>query len=191
MAGAVADAEVIGPPRYRLGHFTAEGDADGIAEWLDGLDLTGIDAVIVSTDMLAYGSQIASRRPAPSQEKALRRVAALGRLKARRKDVRVYASARCCRCSLQRMGGRGRGGRRSCGGPNWAAAREGSEGAAEAQQLEADIPPPMIELYRTVRARNLAVTGAALDLVPNGGVDDLVIVATSPPRGLAAASRMT
>src|SRR6188472_2703815 len=81
LAGAIADAEVIGPPRYRLGHFTAEGDADGIAEWLDGLDLTSIDAVIVSTDMLAYGGQIASRRPSPSQEKALRRVAVLGRLK--------------------------------------------------------------------------------------------------------------
>src|SRR5262245_15824673 len=91
LIAAVADLDVIGPPKYRLGRFTAEGDADGIAEWLDSLDLLTVDAAIVSTDMLAYGGQIASRRPAPSQEKALRRIEAIGRLKARRKDVRVYA----------------------------------------------------------------------------------------------------
>ena len=62
--------------------------------------------------------------------------------------------------------------------------------AAEAQRLETDIPPPMIELYRTVRARNLAVTGAALDLAAKGAVDDMVIITTSSaPRGLAAAEQ--
>jgi hypothetical protein len=191
LAGAIADAEVIGPPRYRLGHFTAEGDADGIAEWLDGLDLTSIDAVIVSTDMLAYGGQIASRRPSPSQEKALRRVAVLGRLKARRKDVRVYAFSTLLPLQPPEDGRKGTWKETIV---RWAelggsSARD-QKSAAEAQQLEADIPQPMIELYRTVRARNLAVTGAALDLAAKGAVDDLVIITTSsPPRGLAAAEQ--
>ena len=191
LAGAIADAEVIGPPRYRLGHFTAEGDADGIAEWLDGLDLTSIDAVIVSTDMLAYGGQIASRRPAPSQEKALRRVAALGRLKARRKDVKVYAFSTLLPLQPPEDGRKGKWRETIV---QWAELGGGNakapEAAAEAQRLETDIPPPMIELYRTVRARNLAVTGAALDLAAKGAVDDLVIITTSSaPRGLAAAEQ--
>jgi uncharacterized protein DUF4127 len=191
LAGAIADAEVVGPPKYRLGHFTAEGDADGIAEWLDGLDLATIDAVIVSTDMLAYGGQIASRRPSPSQEKALRRIAALGRLKARRKDVRVYAYSTLLPLSPPEDGRKGKWRETivqwaELGGSN----AKDPKAAAEAQQLEAEIPPPMIELYRTVRARNLAVTAAALDLVSKGAVNDLALVATSStPRGIAGAEQ--
>ena len=191
LAGAIADAEVIGPPRYRLGHFTAEGDADGIAEWLDGLDLASIDALIVSTDMLAYGGQIASRRPSPSQEKALRRIAALGRLKARRKDTRVYAFSTLLPLQPPEDGRKGKWRETIV---QWAELGGGNakdpQAAAEAQRLETDIPPPMIELYRTVRARNFAVTGAALDLAAKGAVDDLVIITTSgAPRGLAAAEQ--
>ncbi len=191
LAGAIADAEVIGPPRYRLGHFTAEGDGDGIAEWLDGLDLASIDAVIVSTDMLAYGGQIASRRPSPSQEKALRRIAALGRLKARRKDARVYAFSTLLPLQPPEDGRKGKWRETIV---QWAELGGGNakdpQAAAEAQRLETDIPPPMIELYRTVRARNFAVTGAALDLAAKGAVDDLVIItASSAPRGLAAAEQ--
>ena len=190
LAGAIADVEVIGPPRYRLGHFTAEGDADGIAEWLDGLDLASIDAVIVSTDMLAYGGQIASRRPSPSQEKALRRIAALGRLKARRKDARVYAFSTLLPLQPPEDGRKGKWRETIV---QWAELGGGNAKdpqAAEAQRLETDIPPPMIELYRTVRARNFAVTGAALDLAAKGAVDDLVIITTSSaPRGLAAAEQ--
>lgn len=191
LAGAVADAEVLGPPRYRLGHFTSEGDADGIAEWLDSLDLASIDAVIVSTDMLAYGGQIASRRPSPSQEKAVRRIAALGRLKARRKDVKVYAFSTLLSLEPPEDGRKGTWRETIV---RWAelggSQVKDQKAAADAQALEADIPPTMIELYKTVRARNLAVTVATLDLVAKGSVDDFVIVAASAaPRGLASAEQ--
>ena len=187
LIGAVADAEVIGPPRYRLGRFTSEGDADGIAEWLDSLDLTRVDAVIVSTDMLAYGGEIASRRPAPSQEKALRRIEALGRLKARRKEVQVYTFSTLL--SLQPLddGRKGKWKETLASGPSWWRQHARTERPPPRRRSSSPtIPPTMIELYRTVRARNLAVTNAAIDLVSKGGVDAMAVVATSAaPRGLA------
>ena len=63
LLGEVADAEVITLPRVVLGRFLKTGDGAAIARWLDGLDLTTLDAVVVSTDMLAYGGLMGSRVP--------------------------------------------------------------------------------------------------------------------------------
>ena len=127
LAGAIADAEVIGPPRYRLGHFTAEGDADGIAEWLDGLDLSSVDAVIVSTDMLAWRSDRVAPAVAISGEGPAggsRRSRSSQGPAQGRQAVRLQHAA--LRCSLRRTGGRkvegdhrrvGRTGRRQREGP--------------------------------------------------------------------------
>jgi Protein of unknown function (DUF4127) len=89
--GSLAGGEVVTPPRQVLGHGDAEGDADGIAEWLDSLDLTRTTSVVVSTDMLAYGGLPASKRLDTTVEKALARMKALARLRARGTAVRIYA----------------------------------------------------------------------------------------------------
>ena len=91
MLGEVADTEVFTPPRGVLGRFLKTGDGDAIARWLDGLDLTTIDAVVISTDMLAYGGLAGSRVPRVFETDARRRLESLIRLKQRRPDLRVYA----------------------------------------------------------------------------------------------------
>ena len=91
MLGEVADTEVITPPRGVLGRFLKTGDGDAIARWLDGLDLATLDAVVISTDMLAYGGLAGSRVPRVFEADARRRLDALIRLKQRRPDLRVYA----------------------------------------------------------------------------------------------------
>ena len=91
LLGEVADTEVITPPRGVLGRFHKTGDGDAIARWLDGLDLTTLDAVVVSTDMLAYGGLAGSRVPRVFEADARRRLEAVGRLKQRRPGLRVYA----------------------------------------------------------------------------------------------------
>ena len=91
LLGAVADAEVVTPPRVVLGRFLKTGDGGAIARWLDGLDLTTLDAVVISTDMLAYGGLMGSRVPRVFEADARLRLEALARLKQRRPDLRVYA----------------------------------------------------------------------------------------------------
>lgn len=91
LLGEVADTQVLTPPRGVLGRFLKTGDGDAIAQWLDGLDLSTLDAVVISTDMLAYGGLAGSRVPRVFEAEARRRLDALGRLKQRRPDLRVYA----------------------------------------------------------------------------------------------------
>src|SRR4029078_10756610 len=52
--GPLAGGEVVAPPRHRLGRGDAEGDADGIAEWLDSLDLSQITVPVLSTQKAPY-----------------------------------------------------------------------------------------------------------------------------------------
>lgn len=191
LAGTVAGAEVTAPPRYRLGRLDQEGDADGIAEWLDALDVAKVDAVIVSTDMLAYGGWRASRRPDPGQERVLRRIDAISRLKARRKALRIYAFSTLLGLSLADDG---RKGAWKDALQHWAELGGSSapdpKAASEAKDLEAQIPTTMLERYRQARARNLAVTKAGIDLAANGTIDFLAVGSDEDtPRGVATADR--
>ncbi len=189
--GLVSDIDVIGPPPSRLGRADHEGDADGIVEWLDGLDVTTLDAVIVSTDMLVYGGLAGSKKAGLTQDRALGRFAALSRLKARRRDLPIYAFSSLLRLKPPDEGHKGQW---IDALEHWATLGGGAtadaQGAGEARALEASIPPTMLDAYRTLRGRNLAVTLAAADAVTRGDLDALVVGAQDPTvRGLAAAER--
>ena len=106
LLGEVADTQVLTPPRAVLGRLLKTGDGDAIARWLDGLDLSTLDAVVISTDMLAYGGPAGSRVPRVFEADARRRLDVIGRLKQRRPDVKVYAFGAILRC--RRRGGRHR-----------------------------------------------------------------------------------
>src|ERR1039457_190873 len=58
---AICGVHLEMPPPQLLGHFTKPGDADAIGQWLLSLDTQGLSAVVVSSDMLAYGGLVASR----------------------------------------------------------------------------------------------------------------------------------
>lgn len=91
LLGEVADTEVITPARGVLGRFLKTADGDAISRWLDSLDLSSLTAVVVSSDMLAYGGLAGSRVPRVFEADARRRLDALARLKQRRPDLPVYA----------------------------------------------------------------------------------------------------
>ncbi len=91
LLGEVGDTEVVTPPRAILGRFLKTGDGDAVGQWLDSLDLASIDAMVVSTDMLAYGGLAGSRVPRVFEADARRRLEALARLKQRRPNLPVYA----------------------------------------------------------------------------------------------------
>jgi hypothetical protein len=189
--GSLAGGEILTPPRHRLGHGEAEGDADGIAEWLDTLDLTRVGSVIVSTDMLAYGGVPASRRADTTVDRALARVKAIARLRARSPAIHIYAFTTLAGLSL---GDDGRKGAWTTALARWAeiGGPEAADpaAAAEARSIEGQIPSTLLDRYKGLRARNLAVARAAADLVAAGTIDYLVLSAEpEEPRGVVAAER--
>jgi Protein of unknown function (DUF4127) len=187
LTASLAGNELIVPPRYRLGRADSEGDADGIAAWLDALDLTGLDAVVVSTDMLAYGGWRASKRPDTTLEKALSRMQAIGRLKARRKQLHVFAFSTLLGLSLADDGHKGAW---KAALLRWAELGGASSSSPEIGSIESQIPTSMLDRYRAARARNLGVVNAAIALVTSGGIDYLAVASDGePPRGVAASER--
>jgi len=88
---AICGARLELPPQSTLGHFTQPGDPAAIGRWLLGLDAGGLTAVVVSTDMLAYGGLVASRAPDTSLGAALYRLRALADFHRLHPDVPIYA----------------------------------------------------------------------------------------------------
>ncbi len=188
LAAATAGVEVVTPPRTRLGGRVEDGDADGIVEWIDGLDGGTTDAVVVSIDMLAYGGVPASRQPVPTQDKALERLRAIERLAARRPGLPIYAFGRLLRLAPAPVPRRAAVLSKV---ERWAALAGTTDPAeaAERNRLREQLPPLVLDPYLAVRARDTAVTLAALDLAAGGAIRYLVLESGEEPRGLAAAER--
>jgi hypothetical protein len=74
MIGRMAGVDVVMPPYDSLGRFTSPGHSDQILDWLSVQDLSDVSAVIMSSDMVAYGGLIASRQNDCSADLATRRI---------------------------------------------------------------------------------------------------------------------
>ena len=95
MIGAMASVETKLPPYDSLGRFTRPGSPERILAWLGAQDLSGVTALVVSADMIAYGGLIASRENDVSAKLAtdrLRRLVRLKRLKAPNAKLYIFAS---------------------------------------------------------------------------------------------------
>jgi hypothetical protein len=90
MIGAMADVTVEMPPLDLLGRFTTPGQPERLLEWLQNQDYGDVTAVILSTDMIAYGGLIASRTDQTSIEQATQRIRALVELRRTKPGVRFY-----------------------------------------------------------------------------------------------------
>jgi hypothetical protein len=191
LLGRLAGADVLTPPKTRLEHLDSEGDADGIAEWIDRLDADRLDALIVSIDMLAYGGYRASKRQDVAAQRAVTRLQALHRLRARSKTVRIFAFVALPGLAITE-GGRKGGWETAL--LRWAElggdAPETPQATAELKSIEAQLPSLMIDRYRAARARNLAVAKAAVAALDASDVDALVLAAgDEPARGMVAHER--
>ncbi|MBV8365335.1 MAG: DUF4127 family protein, partial [Candidatus Eremiobacteraeota bacterium] len=93
LTSAICGAQLATPPASMLGHFSNAGDGDALARWLLDLDTTGVSAVVVSADMLAYGGLVGSRTAATPLATARARVAALARFHEMHPAVPLYVFA--------------------------------------------------------------------------------------------------
>lgn len=91
MIGSIADVDVLTPPLDLLGRFTKPGDPDKILEWLGKQDLRDYSAVIVSTDMIAYGGLISSRIPTTPYRKAIDRLRTLQLMRRSSPETKFFA----------------------------------------------------------------------------------------------------
>jgi hypothetical protein len=172
---AVADVELVTPPAGLLSRHLKTGDGDGLARWLDGLDASSVDAVVISTDMLAYGGLLGSRSGRVFEPDARRRLEAIDRLKGRRADLPVFAFT-----SLLRQAPTNDGGNPGWRGAvtNWArysAANDDPEAAARTTAAVDALPAGMLDAYKATRARNLAVALSMIERASKGTVDFLVL----------------
>lgn len=99
MIGRIADAEVVSPPDEMLGHFTRPGRPDAMLAWLDQQLRQPTDAILLSTDMLAYGGLIASRVPDTPYPLAIERLRSFQRWRRNHPNVKVYAYSAIMRLS--------------------------------------------------------------------------------------------
>jgi hypothetical protein len=171
---AAADVELVTPPAGLLSRHLKTGDGDGLARWLDGLDASAVDGVVISTDMLAYGGLLGSRSGRVLEPDARRRLDAIDRLKARRGDLPVLVFTSLLRQAPTDDGGN----------PGWrgavtswaryAAANDDPEAAAHTTAAVDALPAGMLDAYKATRVRNLAVALSMVERASKGTVDFLV-----------------
>jgi hypothetical protein len=172
---AVADAEIVSPPAGLLSRHLRTGDGDGLARWLDGLDLNAIDAVVISTDMLAYGGLLGSRSGRVLEPDGRRRLGAIDRLKARRADLPVFAFTSLLRQAPTDDGGNAAWRDALTNWARYSASNDAADAAAGAEKAEGALPAGMLDAYKATRARNLALTLAMIERAASRTVDVLVI----------------
>jgi len=178
MIGAIAGAEVRLPPYDDLGQFTRPGSPDKVVEWLETQDYTNVVAVVVSSDMVAYGGLIASRTDATSYETAVKRLNRLEQVRRDHPETKFYVfsaitrilptatiSASKWRMQLGQyvvMREEARSGRR----PDLTAAMK---------RTLAQIPRSKLAQYDRMRIRNIQVQRKLIEMADRGTIDYLML----------------
>lgn len=91
MIAEMADVKVELPPTSVLGKFVQPGWPEQILGWMASTDLSQYDAVVLSTDMIAYGGLIASRTDRTSYNLAINRLRELMRIRNAVPSTKFYA----------------------------------------------------------------------------------------------------
>lgn len=91
MIGEIAGTQIETPPKSFLGKFKQPGSPESLLRWLRTKNLSDYDAVIVSTDMIAYGGLIASRVDRSSFNLASNRLRELWRIRKTSHKTPFYA----------------------------------------------------------------------------------------------------
>ena len=184
MLGAVAGQPVITPPLTTIGHYLRPGDPEAILTWLESPATAGAAAIVVSTDMVAYGGLVASRTPELGLDPAVGRLRRLARLKQLRPGAFLGAFGTVVRLAPTGLPGNGQvRGYWATGSTVDAIAAYANlpdppsapADAAKAARLRALIGDDVLDAYLGVRARNLGVDEWALQFVYDGDLDRLVI----------------
>lgn len=177
MIGRIDGADVFMPPYDDLGRFTSPGKPDRILQWLADQDLSQVDAVIASADMIAYGGLIASRLPETPTPVAIARLQRLADI-VNKKGVKLYVSSSTMRLAPTATM-ENRLWRRKL--EQFMALRERihrlneNYRKADLAKLMAQIPPREFNRYEAARRRNHEVQTNLIKMAANGRLDYLVI----------------
>jgi hypothetical protein len=178
MIGAIAGAEVRLPPYDSLGQFTRPGSPAQVLSWLEGQDYSHVSAVVVSTDMIAYGGLIASRTNMTSYAEAITRLNLLADIRRKHPEVKFFAFSAVTRV-LPTATHAAAPWRLQLG--KYVELREaalggrGAEVTRELDRLRAHIPQAEILRYDHMRARNLNVQLELVRMTADGTFDYLML----------------
>jgi len=179
LIGRIADVDVIMPPRELLGVFTAGGKPEQIAAWLRRQDYRDVDALILSSDMLAYGGLMTSRTSATSLDAAQRRLDVIKDLRHAHPQLPVYAFSVVQRVALSATAAN-RSYRDKLA--RWVVLADETTHTndaklkAEHENLQRELPSALIKDYLATRARNLQINYAMLELAHSGTINRLLLL---------------
>ncbi len=184
MLAAIAGEQVTMPPRDLLGRYLAPGNPEAIGAWLQSAPIGAADAVVVSTDMLAYGGLVASRTPGVSIGGAIARLRALEILRARNPKAWIAAFGTIMRLAPTAVPAAGSAAGFFAAGPGAALLQSyanlpdppaTSVDAAIQQHLRDLIGPALLQSYLQTRARNRNVDLYVLSMAAQGTIDRVVL----------------
>jgi len=178
MIGAIAGAEVRLPPYEDLGQFTRPGSPEKVLDWLETQDYSNVAAVVVSTDMVAYGGLIASRTDATSYATAVKRLQRLEKIRAEHPSAKFYAFSAITRILPTA----------TISASKWRLqlgqyvvmreqAREGRRPdlADDMKRTLAQIPKQKLAEYDRMRVRNIQVQRKLIEMAGRGVIDYLML----------------
>lgn len=178
MIGRIADYDILMPPQEILGYFTRPGDTDRLREWLMNTDFSGVDALIVSADMLAYGGLIASRIPKTPATLASERLNVLRQVREKYPNLPIYLFSSVMRVALTSER-RTRSYRADLSlyvqYLDRAAETNDTSFLAKAESLRKRLPQQTIDNYFATRERNLSVNLHCVELAKSAAVDFLLL----------------
>ncbi len=181
LLGRIAGVAVTTPPRAMLGHVLEPGRPDEIVVWLNReAAARRPGAIVVSTDMLAYGGLLASRVPGTSYADARSRLMELAHLRAEYPQMWIGAFG-----TIMRLAPTGipAGTPYFAAYPQWTYLQEYANlhdpptagEAARAARLRELIGEPLLDAYLATRARDLAIDRLLLSFAARGTLDRLVL----------------
>lgn len=177
MIGKMASVDVQLPNYSLLGRFTQPGSPEAILQWLQDQDYRDVSAVVVSTDMIAYGGLIASRVPTVDMKLALSRLQKLAQIRQKAPNTKFYLSSAIMRLAPTAT--------RATAGwrlqlARYAELKNRYERGPDKKILQsinnllAKIPPVELLKYRNTRARNLEVQRELIKMVARKQFDYLL-----------------
>ena len=175
---AIAGIDLVSPPPELLGNFLQPGDPESLGAWLEEV-ASSVDAILLATDMLAYGGLVASRTTSTSLIKALDRLAVLRKIKQRNPQVALLAASVIMRISVT-ASDRGTASIYHAiirySELSYLVEQEGrTDLLSDYEELKRRIPSAALEAYLSARARNHAVNRLTIDLLADHILDGLIL----------------
>lgn len=190
MLSKIGGLEVVTPPRDYLGWFTqSPGKGNKIARWLKNIVnpalmhkcgvKEGIDALIVSIDMLSFGGLIASRTPKVTFNGAVERIGVLKEIRKSFPHLPIYAFNILMRLSISATSQEDLRDYKNVFRYSELVDKVELLGKEKDRQelrlLEGKIPPQVLEDYLCVRRRNHNLNLKVVEWVGEGVIDYLII----------------